>query len=520
MKTWLAQCNDKHRSCTKCVQTFVPTRLLDLEAPDLDNGLDLRLVATADLTPEHNSTAYIALSHCWGPPQQRPLMTYKSNIHEHSSRIKFVSLSQTFRDAVTITRQLHKRYLWIDSLCILQNDEAEWARESARMGNVYTNAYCTLAAWSSQDGTGGCQQASDIRHAAQSIFFDVDIGREGESNMRFRLFESGSLRPWLDEYNGESWLGAQHFDEVPLKSRAWAFQERILSRRVIYFGKWQLFWECSTARVTAQMPWGVTTESCYSRHEFQVTLYTKRKWYALVADYTERALSVDSDKLIAVSSLARVYQATFSESHYVAGLWSEELPGALLWHDRQGKGRRYEVYVAPTWSWASLKNPGTIDELDAALEVQTGSLVNDTTAELEVGSPAVRHVYTVPKYDDPYGAITEGVLVLSGALSIQIDAVPSTDTPYEEWGTWLTKGGNTVGWFSRDTCDDKTSDRNTFVLCLGVKLDDSNRFSENTTGLVLVQALTEEARYERIGIAVNVAKALFDDCEPSEMTLV
>jgi hypothetical protein len=525
MRTWLTQCDMNHRVCAKRVHSFIPTRLLDLEAFafeafDLDKGLDVRLVATKDWTPQQEVTDYISLSHCWGPAHKRPIMTHKSNIDELSTRIKFASLPRTFRDAVTVARQLHKRYLWIDSLCIIQNDEAEWARESALMGEVYNNAYCTLAAWSSEDSTGGCQQTTDIRHATRKRIFDIDIGRVNGHNLRYRLAQL-PLRSWLDEYSGDnSAWGIKHHNEVPLKSRAWALQERILSRRIIYFGRWQLFWECGATQGTAQTPWGVTNGSWELRHEPQVTLYTKRKWYALLADYAERVLSVDSDKLTALSGLARVYQATFPDSRYVAGMWSSDLPAALLWYDRQGQGRRHEAYVAPTWSWASLKNTDSINELDAAMEVQTGSFADDTMAELEYGSPFALHVYTITKWDDPYGAITEGLLILSGALILHIDTIPSTDTPYVECGTWLTKGGHTVSWFYRDTCDDKTSDRECFILCLGVKLDGPERSSEQTTGLVLVRALTEDTRFERVGIAINVNKALFQTCEPLIVSLV
>jgi hypothetical protein len=529
METWLSQCDSCHTLCTKHDQSFVPTRLLDLKAfalkaSDIDKRFDLRLIATETLVREHRPIDYVALSHCWGRPDKHPIMTYKSNIEDQTTCISFASLSRTFRDAVQIVRQLNKRYLWIDSLCIIQNDETDWAKESALMGDVYSNAYCTLSALSSKDGTGGCQQAKNIRHRYDTFVTDIHIGREDERNIRFRLTEMPPIS-WSDDYmGGSSDWDSERFEEVPLNSRAWTLQERVLSRRTIHFGKWQMLWECFETRLTAQAPWGKQRDDRYDPHTsldaFKQPLYTKSKWYALLADYVERSLSVDSDKLTALSGLAHRYQAAFPGSQYVAGIWASELPGALLWYEREGKGRRYKSYVAPTWSWASLEDTGYIDELDSALAVHTKSSVEETMAKLEIGSPTVLHTSTLLKYNDQYGAVTEGYITLSGALIIHIDSIPSTNAPYEEWGTWLTKDEETIGWFYRDTCDDETTDKETFILLLGLKLDDSDRVSEVTTGLVLLRASTGESRFVRVGLAVNVERALFRGSQPSVVTLL
>jgi hypothetical protein len=79
------------------------------------------------------------------------------------ARISINDLSRTFQDAVRITRELGERYLWIDSLCIIQDDEDDWAREAALMAEVYRNSYCTLTGLSSKDSTEGCRLVPNIQ---------------------------------------------------------------------------------------------------------------------------------------------------------------------------------------------------------------------------------------------------------------------------------------------------------------------------------------------------------------------
>lgn len=81
---------------------------------------------------------YVTLSHCWGQTDSiHSIQTERHNLRDHKKVIKFLSLPKTFQDAVTLCRELGIKYLWIDSLCIIQNDEADWVTESAKMGSIY-----------------------------------------------------------------------------------------------------------------------------------------------------------------------------------------------------------------------------------------------------------------------------------------------------------------------------------------------------------------------------------------------
>lgn len=118
---------------------ILPTRVLDLK--DVQNNGAVYLLETHGMKGK-----YIALSYCWGPPISHPLKTSLATLKPHKEGISISTMPQTFRDAIAITTRLRVRYLWIDSLCIIQGDSEDWERESSRMCDVYGNSYLTIAA--------------------------------------------------------------------------------------------------------------------------------------------------------------------------------------------------------------------------------------------------------------------------------------------------------------------------------------------------------------------------------------
>ena len=97
---------------------------------------------------------YTTLSHCWG--KKRIVTTTKATLGQRKLEVQWPRLSRTFQDAINITRALGIRYIWIDSLCIIQDDKEDWERESAKMAEIYSCSYLNLAATGSADGDGGC----------------------------------------------------------------------------------------------------------------------------------------------------------------------------------------------------------------------------------------------------------------------------------------------------------------------------------------------------------------------------
>jgi hypothetical protein len=176
-----------------------------------------------DTSNTRPSMRYLALSHRWGDPKlHKTYCTYRSNLEELKAKIDFTKLPKTFQDAVTVTRKLGVRYLWIDSLCIIQEDERDWDTERKRMEDVFSSAYCTIAASSASGTDDGFLKPRTPRKC-------VTLQRPSES--AFHVCE------YIDNFRSDVELGE-------LNRRGWVFQERALSRRSVYFTNSQMYWEC------------------------------------------------------------------------------------------------------------------------------------------------------------------------------------------------------------------------------------------------------------------------------------
>lgn len=338
MMNWLRVCTEDHAECTKQHSSFLPTRVLDVQA--FPKSEDVRLVASkAMISYSHKSPTYLTLSHCWGKTSL--IVTTTRNIKSMETRVSFSDLSKTFRDAVTLTRKLHQRYLWIDSLCIIQDDKEDWAREAAKMAKVYGDSYCTLAALSSADGSGGCHLEDRVQKVMDNPFFDLrDPTSAGEPYIRIFRKEPTD---WKTEYDGVTSRSGE--SQSPLRHRAWVLQERELSKRSIHFGRNQLLWECKQMKGSTQLPW--------MEMKKKKGLTYPEGWLQLVEDYSLRALTKSEDKLPALAGIAEVYQGAHAQ--YLAGIWSDQFPAALMWHSLDPYAKRHDAYRAPTWSWASLQ---------------------------------------------------------------------------------------------------------------------------------------------------------------------
>lgn len=198
MKTWLADCVANHSNCSRQSTTFLPSRLLDVN-PLGTEGV-VKLVSSLSLKSK-DIPKYVTLSHCWGPVAKRTIKTKRDNLESHMDAIPLSILPNTFRDAVDVTRQLGIQYIWIDSLCIVQNDQNDWAKEAALMADIYENAFCTLSALSSKDSTYGCRQVVDIQDTVGE-FADIDLpSQDGVRKRRMRLFLTGPTS-WNSQYYG------------------------------------------------------------------------------------------------------------------------------------------------------------------------------------------------------------------------------------------------------------------------------------------------------------------------------
>ncbi|KAF2628431.1 HET-domain-containing protein, partial [Macroventuria anomochaeta] len=162
---------------------------------------------------------YVALSHCWGG--KTSIITTTDNYQRHTSGI-LIPLPQTFMDAVRVVRALGVQYLWINSLCIIQNSSKDWNEQAAQMASIYGNAYCIISAGAAENSLSGFVEGSRrFGHTLQVVRF-THHGQEGTSLIR---------------------ACGKHYSQYTF-SRAWVFQERMLSSRTLHFGHPGTRWEC------------------------------------------------------------------------------------------------------------------------------------------------------------------------------------------------------------------------------------------------------------------------------------
>lgn len=226
---WLDDCIHLHSKCQEPdkVQhdgglSRFPARLLDVRPfeDSYNNSIQLK---------ENICGPYIALSHCWG--NTRHIVTEKVNIESHKRGIPLDNLPKTFQDAVELTKSIGLRYVWIDSLCIIQDDIHDWEKEAAKMAHVYRNAYCTVAA----TGSKSDQEGIFLQRPRQDVF---------------KLAYNAANTYIAATYNEDDVAAMLELHKSPLSTRAWTMQERLLSRRIIHFTDTRVIWECCTRSET------------------------------------------------------------------------------------------------------------------------------------------------------------------------------------------------------------------------------------------------------------------------------
>jgi hypothetical protein len=173
---WLEECLKDHQKCCKDRKSKLPTRVLAIgsyqQDPFLWDGAG------------NGSGPYVALSHCWGDDEHPPLTTTKGTFEARKRGISLAELPQTFRDAILLTRKLGFDYLWIDSLCIIQDDESDWIIQSAQMAGVYQGAILTISADGAQNSHEGLFSSVSNRSTASMAVRTPSMKTKEASCMR------------------------------------------------------------------------------------------------------------------------------------------------------------------------------------------------------------------------------------------------------------------------------------------------------------------------------------------------
>jgi hypothetical protein len=346
-----------------------------------------------------------------------PLTTTNRILEERKKKISLHSLPLSFLDAINITRRLGLRFLWIDSLCIIQDSREDWLKESSDMGRVYQEAFLTIAAEKAIDSTQGIFNSIDSTrgHVWNSsrreslLAANVRIGYHSTD-----LDISGSLTIRLPprDLNGSA--------KSHLSTRAWTLQETTLSPRVVRCRQEQLFWSCCQGTFSEMIPDYPTPIEVARDHKIMIRLQEPdldvrtilRWWYSILQDYATRELSIESDKLVAISGLARLVSEKTGYT-YKSGLWLEDIHSGLAWNRPHAPTtRRLKNYTAPSWSWASI----FAGQLYAVIPKEMA----DPNLRLSPMQPKNNKAEIV-KVDvcslggDPFGQISHASLVIRGA---------------------------------------------------------------------------------------------------------
>ncbi|KAN0122937.1 HET domain containing protein [Hyaloscypha variabilis] len=367
-RDWIRDCATNHLGCNDSdLVPWRPTRLLHIDKPCPGS-------VTLDCRPQDSSEtrfeSYVTLSHCWGGGD--PLKLTSSTQRSLLEGISVAQLPLTFQDAISVTRHLGLKFIWIDSLCIFQDSQEDWAREASLMGKVYSQAFCNIGATASSNANEGC------------------FRRRNPALLDRTVIHSS----WND--------------------RRWVAQELILSRRFLHFDAKQLVFECRESFVSEMYPKGPSPDMHFLgdalRKQGMPNLLLHNKvdsasaldlhdfWSKMVVYYSNCHLTVDTDRLIAISGIAKRLQAILSEEYY-AGIWQSKLPQCLLWVVTRGevsKIAKPSSYVAPTWSWASagvpvkfpMHTPPTI--LAEVIQAKVILVSPDATGQISAGSIRLR----------------------------------------------------------------------------------------------------------------------------------
>lgn len=378
--------------------------------------------------------------------------TTSKTLSDHLVSIMEGNLPRTFQDFIQNTRRIGIPYVWIDSLCIIQDSRADWEQEAAQMGSVYSNAYLTIAASGSADGRGGCQVVDAVRsYGPVDIECHVNVDA---STSETPLETSRTIRLWSrDTYPIGQILGID-----PLTQRGWTLQERELSPRIVHYCKDTIRWECRELRASIEFPWGDPASfdvgrlfdgGSFARPTLigmprsgskPIDSVTKQRlsWFELVDRYTSRALTKQTDILPAFSGIARSIAESTSDEYY-AGLWRSYFAHCLLWASNWHVGRGFKQhsrpsdYLGPSWSWASVKGP-----------VHYLSWINGYWHSFNADpDPA----YTPRLVDmslqassDPYGALKAGTLRIEGKVGMAFYKQEQYAAPKDHLNVTFTPG--------------------------------------------------------------------------------
>lgn len=403
LREWIQSCSTLHKECESSFDSRpLPTRIINVKPKGSDDTVRLQL-------SNGGCGRFLALSYCWGDSKQL-LTTTRATLNERSRGVHLDLLPATFRDAVLLCRALNIVYLWIDALCIVQDDEDDWAAESSEMASVYGRSALTLSATMANSVSSGFIQKPETGHYPSILWNDPRSKHSGS------LF----LRPKTEGWNEVL------SEDAPLMKRGWALQERLLAPRVLHYGQ-QMFWECRHCMWSEDEQFNQVLDNPeHSEKHLNKNLNRRlslrqangqwplsKYWSRILKDYTRRCFTNETDKLAALAGLAQDAQRLTGDE-YCAGLWRSSLPIDLLWRrkspDFMATPSRFR---APTWSWAALD--GQIDKWRKGGFVadHEGDLAHEHSVEIRTSGVNIKYYP-----NNPFGRVKSGYIDIYGPISV------------------------------------------------------------------------------------------------------
>ncbi|KAH7319101.1 heterokaryon incompatibility protein-domain-containing protein [Rhexocercosporidium sp. MPI-PUGE-AT-0058] len=382
-RKWMEDCCQTHEKCDRPEAGVAPTRLLEI------NEDTVRLRASIP----GETVSWAALSYCWGGPQ--PIQTTTATLAQNIDGILISLLPKTIQDAITTTRELGLRHLWVDCLCIIQDDVDDVRKEISLMPEIYRNSTVTIS-------------AARARTSREGFLHDVKRPTPQDISFRLRFLCPDGRIGSLVFYGQDEIL--PHRD--PIEDRAWTLQEHLLSQRLLVFGSHQLWWTCRKVHTNLGrgMYFSTYSEIGEIRLRFLNVFLTQRRryianipgqtWLSLVQHYTNRSLTFSYDKLLAISGIAEFY-ARKMDDEYLAGHFKASLLSSLLWKRHSPILPRPAEYRVPSWSWAAIDG-------QVRFELYRAPISDDLKLlECKIG---------LVSEDAPCGAVSSGILTLRGRL--------------------------------------------------------------------------------------------------------
>lgn len=400
IRAWIDNCVTEHPRCLIHKDFNMPRRLLDVSCTP---SRDVKLWRT-----NGERVTYIALSYCWGG--LKPPTTTKDSEDSRRLRIPLQDLPRTYQDVIFLAQSLRIDHVWIDALCIVQDDDEDWDRETSRMGSIFRNALLVAVA---ADATN--MGAGFLHLRAPSVLWQPIASRRQPLG-QILIQDPENLPSHQDEACYRSAITA----------RAWTYQERVMACRCVVFRQNEIFWECRTEckcecsvnpygwrrkypPQSALLPDFQPVESSADGSHYtenDLTMNPWSYWYKAIDTFSPTDITRASDRLPALSAIAKVIHDA-SGAEYLAGLWRTNLIRQLAWvtvpqSGNMGKPtQQYDTYVAPSWSWVAIHGRAFwLDRANEPISTEYSAKVCEAQCE------------TMAR--NPFGAVSAGHVLIEG----------------------------------------------------------------------------------------------------------